>query len=178
MQMRKLWLLVIPLPGVAAVFCSPVSHRATVEIVDGVTVSLIGRAMFGIHSDWHRRLRVETPAGVAEADLPDDSGWWRGSNLYVHTAGVYVLDEGQVGCLGITISPLALGPAPTGACDKRDAAGGAAFTERRALSARPPSTFYPNLHYIGRFQETQDRQQPLDFVSADQQPETELPDGM
>lgn len=172
--MRKLLLILVA--GCALVACRPVAQRATVAVAHGVTVSLIVRPMFGLHSDWYRVLRIETPAGRLEKELPEDTGWWRGSNLYVDRTGTYVLDEGQMGCLGFTASPLARVREAVTACDKiDDVADGAAHS---GIAARPDSRFYRNLRYIGRFEETPDAQQAISFTGADKQPEAELPDEM
>lgn len=71
-----------------------------------IEITMTVSPMFGIHSDWHRELRVSDGSVTRHEKLFEDTGWWRGTNLYRHTSGAYVLDEGQGGCIEIRTEPL------------------------------------------------------------------------
>lgn len=175
-RMKRLVFLLV----VAAVAgCRSQEHRTQVDVGDGVSVSLVARPAFGIHSDWYRKLVVETPTGAWEHKLGMDSGWWRGSNLYRHTSGVYVLHEGQGGCVAFRAAP----PEPVGdraiSCRKSaKAMEGGRLAVAATTEGFPASKFYEALAYIGQFVETPQRQAPISFIDAREQPEPELPDIM
>ncbi|MFV0475647.1 MAG: hypothetical protein ACK5MQ_15790 [Pikeienuella sp.] len=136
----------------------------------GVVVMSVG-SMFGLGGDWVRALAVGSAHDVATTDLVDDTGWWRGSNLYLHGSGVFVLHEGQAGCIAFRPVPAAFVAAPEGACEKT-----APPARAGRAGGPPPSRFYAGLDYLGRFAETQDKEAPIRFIPAAEEPEPELPD--
>lgn len=56
---------------------------------------------FGLHSDYHRSLRVTRGRKSVSQKLFFDSGWWGGSQLYSTSDGGLILHEGQTGCFEI-----------------------------------------------------------------------------
>lgn len=165
--------------------CGP-RHEATQNLQGDVSVAMKIRPMFGIHSDWHRRLSIASGWRSTSAALMEDTGWWRGSHLYLHTSGMFLLHEGQAGCIGFTVAPpkidehLEYAPNSPISCDKHISAAG---TEGHSKGF-PASKLYSDLYYIGRFIETgsvpelraQRRHNPIVFQSHTEHPETELPD--
>lgn len=173
-RMRK---LIIVLIGVAVAACRPEARRGVVELEEGVTVSLIIRPILSLQSDWHRSLSIGAPLDSLEYELSEDTGWWRGSNLYRHRSGVYILHEGQAGCIIFTVSPPALVTDPAISCHKTEqASNGGAAQEGNSSQEYPVSLFYTDFKYIGRFVETPLERQATGFIGADKQPEAELPD--
>ena len=171
--------LIFILIGAAVAGCASEDHRAQIKLSDEVLVSLIVSPMFGLHSDWHRKLVIETPAGALKSDLFEDTGWWRGSNLYRHSSGIYVLHEGQVGCVLFRTEPPELVRDPSISCDKTDVPDTHDALQIAVSTMEfPASRFYSDLQYIGQFVETPLRQNPISFIGADEQPEKELPDIM
>jgi hypothetical protein len=135
------------------------------------------RPMFSFHSDLHRRLSIETADQHISADLLEDTGWWRGSNLYRHESGAYVLHEGQAGCLVFTISPVAVLSRAGIPCEKQAPLLTLSDTGSNAnLTGSPASRFYPDFSYIGSFLETTGGETAIKFLNHDEQPEVELPD--
>ncbi|MBA4492261.1 hypothetical protein [Paracoccus sp. S1E-3] len=70
-----------------------------IDVEGGATVAMMISPLFSLHSDRHRKLSIETPTGRRVNDPVEDTGWWRGRNLYRHASGIYVLYEGQAGCV-------------------------------------------------------------------------------
>lgn len=133
--------------------------------------------MWSLQSDWHRTLRVRASGETIVADLTDDTGWWRGSNLYMHSSGIYVLHEGQGGCIQFRAAPAVFLPRQPILCEKtRKPAQDRSPDPREATAGLPLSRYYPDLFYVGRFAEGAGKQQSLRFIGADEQPEMELPD--
>lgn len=171
--------LIVILIAAAFAGCSSEDYRAQIDLGDEIVLSLMVSPMFSLQSDWHRKLAIETPLGAWEGGLVEDTGWWRGSNLYRHSSGLYVLHEGQGGCVVFRTEP----PEPVGdsaiTCGKIDPT-----IEVSALAAAvstkgfPASKFYADLAYIGQFVETPLRQNAISFIRADERPETELPEVM
>lgn len=157
--------------------CKPQAHRAQTSVEAGATVALVVTPMFSLQSDWHRQLLIETPTGRLQSDLVQDTGWWRGSNLYRHSSGAYVLHEGQGGCLVFRVSPPELLRDPAVLCHKNDhAMNGSAAWVGTSPGEFPASQFYSDFRYIGQFLETPQGQDAISFISADEAPEPELPD--
>ncbi|NIZ62540.1 hypothetical protein DL239_16330 [Sedimentitalea sp. CY04] len=125
--------------------------------------------MFGFHSDWTRAISVKYGAKEIQQDLFEDTGWWRGSHLYRHKSGIYVIHEGQNGCFGFTVEPLSFDVRASISCEK-------SMTARQEISGA--SQYYTDLIYLGAFSETPNAPDgvPISFVSADERPEAELPD--
>lgn len=149
--------------------CWPRARHTTATLPGDVTLTMTIRPLWGWHADWSRSLTVATPDGTSTHPLLDDTGWWRGSNLYRHTSGAHVLHEGQAGCIILTADPAAARPLVS--CDKTAIPDDAA-----PVSGYPPSRFYADLAYIGQFVETPDADASVSFIPADQRPEAELPD--
>lgn len=173
----RMRMLIVTLIAAAVAGCIPQSHRAQIDVGGGASVALIVSPMFGWHSDWYRKLSISAPTGSFETDLFDDTGWWRGSNLYRHESGVYVLHEGQTGCIIFSVSPPALVNDPAISCDKSDQTMPGAIVEADTSSqGLPASRFYLDFQYIGQFVETPHGQEPISFIGADKQPEAEPSD--
>lgn len=173
-RMRK----IIPfLIGAAVAGCGPRIHRAQTDVEGGASIAVTISPMFSLQSDWHRKLFIETPTGSLESDLAEDTGWWRGSNLYRHSSGIYVLHEGQAGCVLFRVSPPELVSDPAISCAKTDRSM-EDDTVQAGTSLRefPASRLYADFEYIGQFVETPQKRQALSFIGADQQTEAELPD--
>ena len=174
--MRSL-ILILTVTAVAG--CRTEDHRAQAYLGEDVRVSVIVSPMFSLQSDWRRKLVIETATGDSEYILPEDTGWWRGSNLYLHSSGLYVLHEGQAGCVLFRAAPPELVNDPTISCEnthmtlEEDVVHAELSTQ-----AFPASKFYTDFYYIGQFVETPLRQEPVSFIEADEQAEAELPDSM
>lgn len=172
--MRKLIFLLI---GAAVAGCKPETHRAKIDVEGGASVALIVSPMFSLQSDWSRKLLIETPTGSLETDLFEDTGWWRGSNLYRHSSGVYVLHEGQAGCVLFRVSPPELVDDSQISCGKiHHATDDDTVQDGNASAGFPASKFYSDFQYIGTFMETPQGQEAITFFGADERSEPELPD--
>jgi hypothetical protein len=135
------------------------------------------RPMAGLHSDWYRKLVIDGPGGSATQPLFEDTGWWRGSNLYRHTSGLYVLHEGQSGCVPLPLLSPPPDPMPDMSCDKVTSdPGDIAPVAVDQTQPFPPSRFYADFTYIGHFAETPRNDDAISFIPADMGPEPELPD--
>jgi len=171
--------LIFILIGSALAGCRSEDHRAQIDLGDEVLVSLTVSPMSSLQSDWHRKLAIETPAGTWEGSLAEDTGWWRGSNLYRHSSGVYVLHEGQGGCVLFRTEPPGLVSDPAISCNKTDlTVEGNALSVVVSPGGFPASRFYADLQYIGQFVETPLRPNAISFIRANERPETELPEVM
>ncbi|KXF90307.1 hypothetical protein AT574_12085 [Phaeobacter inhibens] len=129
--------------------------------------------MFSLQSDWHRTLIVERGGETISRELFEDTGWWRGSNLYLAEAGLFVLDEGQNGCIAFRLDPLRFGD-KAARCHKRRQT-----LANKEISGRDDNTrsyVYPGMRYLGRFAETLDDRARVEFISAEETPEIRLPD--
>jgi hypothetical protein len=148
-------------------------RTATAELGGGIEVSMHLRPMVSMQSDWHRTLILRSPSGRLKTQLFEDTGWWRGSNLYFHETGVYVLHEGQGGCVPFTLLPPELVLAPEISCAKAEIepGKGAAMGQVGALSR-----YYRGMRYLGQFTETRRDSVAIRFIEAAQAPEPELPD--
>ena len=90
---------------VALSACSS-EYISVANLHGSATVSMSVTPMIGIHSDWNRAFTVNDSDTTASIDLFEDTGWWRGSHLYLHSSGTYVVHEGQNGCFGFTLDPV------------------------------------------------------------------------
>ncbi|MGR3823810.1 MAG: hypothetical protein ACU0A5_14675 [Salipiger marinus] len=170
-------LIVFALAFAAA--CSRDEHSAVVSFYPETEVAMSVRGMWSLQSDWHRSLLLSGPEGSEEIELPDDTGWWRGSNLYFHKSGIYVLHEGQGGCIYFSISPPAFLADSSISCEKSsglvqpkpDVVPGVGLDASR-------SRFYKDLFYLGRFAESFQDGPRIAFIDAAEQQESELPDPM
>ncbi len=174
-MIRLIGVLLVVATGLTA--CRPFTSEATADLPGQISVTMSVRPMAGWHSDWHRTLTIATPDGTISQPLFEDTGWWRGSNLYLHASGVYVLHEGQAGCILLPTRPLTADDEPDISCDRASPATVAQPPDGQAASAGfPPSLFYRDLFYVGHFAETPDAEEAITFMSFDQQPEPDLPD--
>jgi hypothetical protein len=172
--MRKVIFLLI---GAAVAGCKPETHQAQIDVEGGASVALIVSPMFSLQSDWQRKLLIEAPTGSLETDLFEDTGWWRGSNLYRHLSGVYVLHEGQGGCVLFRVSPPALVRDAEISCDKTEQIPDEDTAQvGKSLAGFPASKFYSDFQYIGTFMEIPQGQEAIGFFGADEQAEVELSD--
>lgn len=153
------------------VACYPLSYQATAALPDGLRVTYTIQPMFGFHSDWTRRIGVRYGQNQIHQQLFEDTGWWRGSNLYRHKSGAYVIDEGEIGCFGFTVKPLSFDVPTSILCDKHVVA---------QKVQGDASRFYVDLMYLGTFIETPNAADdaPISFVPAAEMAEIALPDGL
>ena len=169
--------LIFILAGTAVAGCTSEDHRAQTNLGDEVLVSLVVSPMFSLQNDWHRKLVIETPAGDVESDHSEDTGRWRGSNLYRHSSGIYVLHEGQSGCVLFRSAPPEFVINPAISCEKNDQIIDDDVAQADIPTKKfPASRFYTDLQYIGQFVETPQRQEAIGFIGAEEGPEAELPD--
>ena len=133
-----------------------------------ITISI--QPMQSIHSDWYREISVSYNGEQISKELFEDTGWWRGSNLYRHISGSYVIHEGQGGCFGFTLEPLTFNKTPEGVCVKGQVTP--------SISIRQ-SLYYKDLIYLGHFYEARREKNgvPIRYSKAEQTPEVELPVG-
>jgi hypothetical protein len=150
----KIWITLLGTLIVAGA-CYPRSYDATTIPQEGLRVTYTVVPMFGFHSDWTRAVSVNYGVNEIQQDLFEDTGWWRGSNLYRYKSGIYVIDEGQAGCFGFMVEPLS-------------------FDVQENISCKQNADFT----YLGAFVETPNAPDgaKISFVSADEEPEVELPD--
>ncbi|MDQ2088974.1 hypothetical protein [Marimonas arenosa] len=170
--------IILTLPG-----CSP-NHEADAKLAGGATATMSVRAMLGIHSDWHRKFTIGDGRASVSIDLFEDTGWWRGSNLYLHSSGTYVVHEGQNGCFGFTLEPVSFDVRTSISCVKVPGNALSLSDEGPALNGYPASNYYVDLFYIGRFveagripelRETR-AEAPIVFQTYEQHAEPELPE--
>ena len=147
----------------------PRFHSATAEPEAGLEISITIWSMPSFHSDWYREVSVEYGGTSIAMQLSEDTGWWRGSNLYVHTSGTYVIHEGQSGCFAFTTEPTEFVSVPSGVCTKRSLVSN---------DAEQGSRFYRDLEYLGHFHETYRDPEGvrIRFSNSSQTPEIELPE--
>jgi len=126
----------------------------------GVSLTMELRPLPGWHRDWYRSLTLVTPQGEAKLALFEDTGWWRGSNLYEAGRGVWMLDEGQSGCVTIEADPPKLEDTSCGA---------------RATEPGGRSKSYESYRYLGQFSEGFGDEAPS-FRDAATDPEVVLPE--
>lgn len=148
-------------------------HRASANLKEKVRVTMALSGMFSLQSDWHRTLIVEHGGETVSRQLFEDTGWWRGSNLYLAKTGLFVLDEGQGGCIAFRLDPVRFDDAAA-RCHKRRARLTEANISDGNGSAR--SDVYPGMRYLGRFAEVFDGPARVAFISAGEAPEIRLPD--
>lgn len=145
-------------------------HRASASPEEHLQITMSIWPMQGIHSDWHRKVSINYKGERISKELLGDTGWWRGSNLYRHISGAYVMHEGQGWCFGFTLEPLEFDRALEDVCIKGQIPTGT-FNGR--------SLYYRDLIYLGHFYETwRDKEGVrIRYSGADRTPEVELPDG-
>lgn len=149
----------------------PRFHTVTVTPEANVEIIFSIWAMLSPKSDWHREVSIEYRGTSIDMRLFEDTGWWRGSNLYVHNSGTYVINEGQSGCFAFTIEPTEFVKVPDGSCTKRSSL---------ELDEDHGSQYYRDLTYLGHFQETYRDAEGvrLRYLDENQAPEVELPEAL
>ncbi|KIC21712.1 hypothetical protein [Leisingera sp. ANG-Vp] len=151
------------------------AYTARADLGAGKRVSMSIWAMFGIHSDWHRQLRISNGLKSETVRLDGDTGWWRGSNLYLHGSGIYVLHEWQAGCFSFDLNRVGVEQPSPILC--RKASEVRTPGPPPSKNGYPQSRFYENLYYIGHFNETaREGGQRVLFSPHASTPEPELPD--
>ena len=159
-------------------------YVAIANLPGSATVSMSVTPIFGIHSDWNREFIINDGDMAASIDLFADTGWWRGSHLYLHSSGAYVVHEGQNGCFGFTLDPVSFDVRTSIACAKMADTAIRLSADIPELNGYPASRYYVGLFYIGRFVEAgrvpelrdTRAETPIVFQTYDQQAEPELPE--
>jgi len=159
-------------------------YVATANLHGSATVSMSVAPMFGFHSDWNRELTINDGDTAASIDLFEDTGWWRGSHLYLHSSGTYVVHEGQNGCFGFTLEPVSFDARVSISCAKMADTAIRLSADSPELNGYPTSRYYVGLFYIGRFVEADQipelrdtrAETPIVFQTHEQQAEPELPE--
>lgn len=163
--------VLLPMAG-----CSDQEFSASAVLPHETKVTLSMQPMMSLQSDWYRNLTIKNRTTSVSMTLFEDTGWWQGSNLFIDESGTYILHEGQSGCQAFTVSPPAFVPVPDHVCVKLATALTSDETGTNALGQYPKSRFYPDLFYVGRFEETRVGAVPIRFVPQKEQPEAELPE--
>jgi len=149
----------------------PRVHTATAMPEAGLAITFSIWPLPSLHSDWHREVSIEHRGERINKRLFEDTGWWRGSSLYVNKSAVYVINEGQAGCFSFATEPLGFVSVPDGVCTKRSSSG---------RDGDQGSQYYRDLTFLGHFDETYGDPEGvrLRFLDADQITEVELPDAL
>lgn len=184
MTFRKFCKLTSAVGMVLALSACSSEYNAVANLPGSATVSMSVTPMLGIHSDWNRKLTLDDGESTASIDLFQDTGWWRGSHLYLHSSGTYVVHEGQIGCFGFTLEPVSFDTRTSISCAKMADTAIRLSTDSPELNGYPASRYYVGLFYIGRFVESgrvpELRDTPADspivFQTYEQQAEPELPE--
>ena len=159
-------------------------YISVANLHESATVSMSVTPMFGIHSDWNRALTVNDGDTTASIDLFEDTGWWQGSHLYLHSSGTYVVHEGQNGCFGFTLEPVSFDVRTSISCAKMADTATRLSADSPELNGYPASIYYVGLFYVGRFVEAgrvpelrdTAAEVPIVFQTYEQQAEPELPE--
>lgn len=147
-------------------------HPAIAKLNHTAQANVSIKGMFSLQSDWHRTFTIKNNGRSIARKLIQDTGWWRGSQLYSTEDGLYILDEGQGGCLAFRLDPLEFDDRAAKCATRRSAA-----PVRMTSNApeRLASHVYPGLVYLGRFSEIHGDHAGLEFFIADTTPEITLP---
>lgn len=143
------------------------------DILDGVTVTMAVQPIFSLQSDWTRRLTVKDGEASVTVELFEDTGWWRGSNLYVTLSGDFVLDEGQTGCFVFHRAPLEYMPRQD--CKNYGHVRSAPPNPIELAEVFPLSHFWAGLFYVGAFVEVPGAEGPVQFRGFRERAEVQLP---
>lgn len=157
-------------------------YVAIAHLQGSATVSMSVTPMFGIHSDWNREFTISDGDTATSIDLFEDTGWWRGSHLYLHSSGSYVVHEGQNGCFGFTLDPVSFDPRISISCVKMADTAVRLSADSPELNGYPASRYYVGFFYIGRFVESgrvpelrdMREEKPVVFQTYEQRTEPEL----
>lgn len=146
--------------------CATPRYSASAFLENGVTVTMTLSPMFSLQSDWHRKLTVSYNGETIETELASDTGWWRGSNLYRHTSGSYILNEGQAGCTIFSTTPLAFNTITQVGCE---------LAPKNSSDMESLLKHYVDLEFLGVFDETRDNiETRVNFLGVQQAPERKL----
>lgn len=159
--------------------CSPVdnTYYATATLKEGLIVTMSVTPLFSLQSDWERRIKIRDGHSVITQELFPDTGWWRGSNLYRHKSGAYVIHEGQIGCIVFTKKPLAFKIARSFSCERQQAKT-VQEQNLKLHGKRPKSMCYKDMTYLGSFIETPSNTLKIIFVGYERHIENYLPDSL
>lgn len=160
--MRHVLLLIL----IGLCSCSP--EYVSEAVLTHGSASMKVRPMIGIHSDWHREFVIGNGTSSKSRNLFDDSGWWRGSHLYLHRSGTYVVHEGQAGCFRFALETLSFDVGQNISCVKVRTPASQVPGDKMEIRGYPASKFYKGFYYVGRFFEA-------GYQSHQQHGEVELP---
>lgn len=149
-------------------------HRETVELGGGKSLTMSIMDLFSLQSDWERSLTISSSEQHLTVNLFSDTGWWRGSSLYLHKSGRYVLQEGQVGCTVFQFSPPELVTNSRAYCVRKDPSE-EPRSDSDSWSGFIQSRHYRDLYFIGLFFEANGAEKVLQFNPASQQVEPLMP---
>lgn len=163
--------------------CLP-EHEAEASLSGNASVTISVTGMIGWHSDWRRSITLSDGLATASRDLFEDTGWWRGTHLYLHASGAYVVHEGQAGCFAFSVEPITFDVLVPASCAKTPDAAARLSADTPEYQGYPASAYYAGLFYIGRFVEAGSIQgvagtrpsNPIIFQTHERQSEPELPD--
>lgn len=166
--MKKIALSSIAIFALIWVFL-PRIHSATAKPETDLEITFSIWPLQSLHSDWHRKVSIDYRGARIEKRLFEDTGWWRGSNLYIHNSGTYVVHEGQNGCFAFTVEPTEFVEVPNGVCAKQNSL---------VRSSDQSSLYYRGLKYLGHFQETYRNTEGvrIRFLEPSHMPEVDLPE--
>ncbi|PHO02651.1 hypothetical protein CSC82_19265 [Rhodobacteraceae bacterium 4F10] len=141
---------------------------------EGRHIEMSLTSLISLQADWERYLTIFDEKHEVQVELLSDTGWWRGSSLYLHRSGLYVLNEGQGGCVVFQASPPQILHGYSHLCNKTPI-----DTERSGLNFSSdgctPSRHYTDLCFLGLFFEAQGAEDTLQFNWSDTQGEPLLP---
>jgi|29_taG_2_1085357.scaffolds.fasta_scaffold09778_1 hypothetical protein len=167
--------LILPLMFPVVLTACQGEHNRTVIIEDGRHVKMSLTSLFSLQYDWDRQLTISDRKREIQIELTSDTGWWRGSSLYRHRSGVYVLNEGQGGCIVFQFNPLETLGGYSHFCDRKPT-----FEKQSAVSSNvetcTPSRHYADLCFLGLFFEAEGLEAALQFNWSDTQDEPLLPE--
>lgn len=157
--------------------CDRPAYRATAKLDQGLDVTLTLRPMLSLQSDWSRSLTITQNTRTVDFNISEDTGWWRGSNLYLTLSGTLVLHEGQGSCSEFKTTPPSLVTPSEVSCLS---APDLAWLEKTQDSHLfyPASLFYPGLFFVGYFNENGPKEQRAVFQPHSEIAEPKLLDPM
>lgn len=155
--------------------CDRPAYRATAKLEQGLEVTLTLRPMLSLQSDWSRSLTITQNTRPVDFMISEDTGWWRGSNLYLTLSGSLVLHEGQEGCSEFKTTPPSLVTPSEVSCRSAPDLAWLEKTQDAHLSY-PASLFYPGLFFVGHFNENGPKEQRTVFQPHSEIAEPKLPD--
>ncbi|WP_195821340.1 hypothetical protein [Roseobacter sp. MH60115] len=184
MTLRELRIFICSFGALLALSACSSEYAAIANLPGRATVTMSVTPMFGFHSDWNRELTIGDGDSTASIDLFKDTGWWCGSDVYLHKSGTYVVHEGQIGCFGFTLDPSSFDVRTSISCIKATDIATRLSAEGSKFRGYPASKFYSGLFYVGRFVETgrvpelreARSETPIFFQTHEQQAEPELPE--